>query len=256
MLPTILPVATEATLPLVAHPDSKEALASMFVAELGTLWDFLATYEDDRPVLTLTFDDGRVGAVSDFPDIGRDLTRCISAYFDIPHTGTLHATAEILRSDHGSWNLELYFEGLGGPVVILFEDGSRGIAADVTEPEQPLGRWQAGVSSGLVQQQLEAVVTLARQVDLLDHFDVDDVKAADAILALLSALATTKNPSKDVAGGPLRWLGRKVDSFIDAAVKVAGGTAGVAAMGATGYVLKDHFSELAAHISDLIDAAR
>jgi hypothetical protein len=67
------------------------------------------------------------------------------------------------------------------------------------------------------------------QSDLLGLRDGNDRLTAEGIQALLASLVRmSETPEKSVVVGPLKWLGRKVDKFLDAAAESAGKTLGPA----------------------------
>lgn len=97
---------------------------------------------------------------------------------------------------------------------------------------QPVATWETA-ARGEVQAKLEEVVGLLDRSDLLTLLGGDDRLIAEGIKALLIELShVADTPDKEVAIGPLKWLGRKVDLFLDEAVKTAGKAAGVAVVGA------------------------
>jgi hypothetical protein len=96
---------------------------------------------------------------------------------------------------------------------------------------EPVVTWETA-ARGYIQAKLEEVVNLLTTSDLLVLLAGDDKITAEAIRDLLSDLLHVEGtPDKSVVAGPLRWLWRKVDTFLDAAAKSAGKAAGPALVG-------------------------
>ena len=241
---------------LAAPPGQDGGEAARFLSEIRTVWDFFASYETSEPLVVLEFDDGRRGAIGDLPDAAEDLLQCLASYYDLPHPGLLHAKATPYKMEATAFDLHLSYEGVDGPLVVRFGDGTLLTAqVEPRKPSAPLTRWSAGVASGIAQQRIEAVVSLAQIAELSTLLEEGDRQVAEAVLALLSSLATTPEPPKRVVYEAARWLGRKVDLFIDEAVKTAGKTAGVVAIGGAAYAMKEHAPHLAERIRELVELA-
>ncbi len=220
------------------------------------MWDFFASCESSAPILELEFDDGRRGAIGDLPDVPEGLLNCLASYFELPHTGSLHARATPYNMEQ-PFDLTISWEGLDGPLVVRFDDGthlSAHIESKKGEAPAPT-RWEASVGAGIAQRQIEAIVALAQLAEFPAALGQGDRRVADSILALLSSLATTPEPPRSVVREAATWLGHKVDIFIEEAVKTGGKAAGVVGIGGVAYAFKKHAPGLAEHIRQLIDLA-
>jgi hypothetical protein len=115
-----------------------------------------------------------------------------------------------------------------------------------------LKTWET-IGRGLIQAKLESVVCLICLSEIAAFLEADDQWMLDGIRSLLDKAAKTVEapPDKDVVGAALRWLGRKVDRFIDAAVTTAGGLAGAAATVA----VAKHVPMLQNNIRELLELA-
>ncbi len=123
------------------------------------------------------------------------------------------------------------------------------------EAELPLSRWAAGVASGIAQQQIEAVVSLARRAELPDALAGVDRPVAEALLSMLGNLAATEEPPKTVVRAAAGWLAHKLDVFVEEAVKTAGKTAGVVGVGGAALLVQKHAPGLADQLRELVDLA-
>ena len=96
---------------------------------------------------------------------------------------------------------------------------------------EPVVTWETA-ARGYIQAKLEEVVNLLTTSDLLLLLAGDDKITAEAIRDFLSDLVHVEGtPDKSVVVGALKWLGRKVDMFLDAAAKSAGMAVGPAVVG-------------------------
>lgn len=104
--------------------------------------------------------------------------------------------------------------------------------------------WET-VARGQIQETFEEVVTLLDRSELLILLDGDDRLTVEGIKELLSRLArTSETPDKSLVSGPLRWLGHKVDRFLDSAADAAGKAVGWTAVAGTLYLLRHKVGEL------------
>ena len=232
--------------------------AARFLSELSAGWDFLHAYETMEPLLELTFDDGRNGAASDLEDVPIALYNCLAHYVEMPHVGWLHAQARVIRQQHADFDLQLAYEGSDGPLLVRFNDDSMLMAHlqfGEAPAQPPLTRWKAGVRAGLVQRDLEAIVGLAQLAELVEQMESDERAVAETLLTALARLVQTEEPPHGVVREVLGWLGRKVDVFVDEAVKTAGKATGLVGVGVAGYQLNRHMPELAKRIKEFIEMA-
>ncbi len=156
------------------------------------------------------------------------------------------------------FDLSIWWEGVDGPLVVRFDDGTH-LSAQI-EPKRPGApappRWEASVSAGIAQGQIETIVSLAQLAGLPAALSQGDRQVAEAILALLSSLTTTPEPPRSVVREVATWLGHKVDVFIEEAVKTGGKAAGLVGVGGAAIALQKHAPTLAEHIRQLIDSLR
>ncbi|MGO9660606.1 MAG: hypothetical protein ACLQVK_01050 [Acidimicrobiales bacterium] len=90
--------------------------------------------------------------------------------------------------------------------------------------------WETA-ARGHIQARLEEVVQFLDRSDLLALLEGDDRLTAEGIKELLLSLAhVSGTPDKSVVSGSLRWLGHKVDVFLDAAAKSSGKAVGPVAV--------------------------
>lgn len=241
---------------LEAPPNQEGGEATRFLEELSVVWDFFASHETSAPVLELEFDDGRRGAIGDLPDVAEGLLNCLASYFEFPHTGSLHARATPYSMEQ-PFDLSISCEGVDGPLVVKFDDGTH-LSARI-EPKEPAApavpRWEASVRAGIAQRQMETIVSLAELAELPAALGQGDREVAEAILALLSSLTTTPEPPRSVVREAASWLGHKVDVFIEEAVKTGGWAAGLVGVGGAAIGLQKHAPGLAEHIRRLIELA-
>lgn len=229
--------------------------ARRFDSELAATWDYFHAIEDWTPLVTFRFDDGRVATVGDLEDLPAVLLNCLVAYVEVPHTGYVHLTAEVHRGS-SPFDIELAMEALDGPLTLRFADGTV-LNAALPDPAEhrSVDRWTAAVSTGLAQQLMEEVATLANRVELVEVFKQEDRLVAEQLVRLVSEMAKAEQPPRGVVREAAKWLGRKVDVFLDEAVKVAGKTAGAVAVGGVAYTLHKHFPDLAAKLGELANIA-
>lgn len=241
---------------LEAPPSQEGGEATRFLEELSVVWDFFASCETSAPVLDLEFDDGRRGAIGDLPDVAEGLLNCLASYFEFPHTGSLHARATPYNMER-PFDLSIWWEGVDGPLVVRFDDGTH-LSAQI-EPKRPGApappRWEASVSAGIAQRQIETIVSLAQLAEFPAALSQGDRQVAEAILALLSSLTTTPEPPRSVVREVATWLGHKVDVFIEEAVKTGGKAAGLVGVGGAAIALQKHAPTLAERIRQLIELA-
>lgn len=79
-----------------------------------------------------------------------------------------------------------------------------------------------------------------------------DQLVADAIFALMGRLSATPNPPRGVVREALRWLGQKVDVFVEEAAKTGGKAAGAFVSGAAGYLVLRYVPQLRDAIHDVL----
>jgi hypothetical protein len=93
--------------------------------------------------------------------------------------------------------------------------------------------WET-TARGQIQAKLEVVVGLLDRSDLLALLEGDDKLTAEGSKDLLVSIThVVGTPDKSVVGGPLRWLGHKVDLFLNAAATSSGKAVGPALGGAS-----------------------
>lgn len=237
-------------------PGQEGGEAARFLTDIRTVWDFFASYDTSAPLVVLDFDDGRRGAIGDLPDAAHDLLNCLAAFYELPHSGSLHARATPFHMEQAPFDLSISFEGIDGPLVVTFDDGTFLTAQiEARTPVDTLTRWDAGLTSGIAQQQIEAVVSLARLAEMPAALGDGDRQVAEAILTLLGSFATAPEPPKRVVREAAGWLGHKLDVFIEEAVRTAGKAVGVAGVGGAAYLLRKHAPGLAGQIRELVELA-
>jgi hypothetical protein len=227
--------------------------AHRFLNDLKGTWDFFGTYEAWVPLAKFAFDDGHTGAVDDLPDVVGALYNCLTTFVDVPHVGTVHAVASVYGKEEEPSDFELAYEGIAGPLVLRFRDGTL-LTATVEPAEEsmtPRDRWTAGTASWLVQQKLEAVASLAERANIVEALGASSGPIAEAIINLLGGLAKTEDPPRRLVGEALRWLGGKVDAFADEFARTAGKAAGVAAAGTGAYLVGRYVPGLAHAIREM-----
>lgn len=99
------------------------------------------------------------------------------------------------------------------------------------------------------------MVTLAILTALTAALDGRDSDLAEAVIALLSRLATNPEPPKGLVREAVRWLGRKVDIFLEEAAKTSGKIVGGALVGVAAFQLSKYPPELSEQVARLIDLA-
>jgi hypothetical protein len=98
---------------------------------------------------------------------------------------------------------------------------------------------------------IEVLVSLWREYSEEVPLDPEDRRVADAIVEMASEVSKVGHPPREILGPALRWLGRKVDVFVDEAVKVGGKAAGVG-LGAAVTGQLPRLGQLLADISKLV----
>jgi hypothetical protein len=226
----------------LTRDDATEARA--FKDELGAAADFLASYETTAPIVAFDFRDGRGGTLSDIWDVSDGLLALLLSYFDLPHVGWLEVDLSV--HDRARRTVQLSFEGHDGPLIVRFSDSSMLLADQLPtqSPEATIDRWDVATRTGVAQQTIESVVTLAELVGLADALDGNDRRVVHALLAMLAELSTIDSPPKGPVRSALRWTLAKVDLLLDEAAKTAGKALGIAAVGAGVLVAKEHFPAL------------
>lgn len=228
--------------------------ARRFLDDLASAWNAFHGIETMEALAKLRFDDERTGHLSDLPDITEELLGMLTAFVEIPHAGSVHAVTTVWRQQGPPYDLELSYEGLDGPLVLRFNDDTH-LAGNVIPKKTVQSRWDAGVSTWLVQQQLEAIVSLAKLAEVANALPLADQQIADAILVLLARLSGAPEPPRSVVREALRWLGQKVDVFADEAAKTGGKAAGALATGTAGYVAMKYVPGLREAIRDALRIA-
>lgn len=242
----------------LTEPAGQEASeAHRFLSDLRVTWDFFGTYEAWVPLVKFAFDDGRTSAVNDLPDVVVSLYNCLTAFLEIPHIGTVHTVASVYGKEESPSEFEIAYEGVDGPLVLRFRDGSllTGIVEPAPEPMLPRDRWTAGTASWLAQQQMETIASLAQQANIVEALDADAKPIAEAIINLLGSLAKTQHPPRGLVHEALGWLGGKVDAFADEFARTFGKVAGVATAGTGAYLVGHYLPGLAHAIHELRDLA-
>jgi hypothetical protein len=223
-------------------------LADDFVASLGVVWDFFATYETSAPLAVIESGDvGRV--VADPPDVSRSFIDFFEAFSD--GQDTLRATVQPFGNGEKSHDFVMSLGSGDDALVLTFDDGSQ--AAVETPPPRPMRAdpWAAAAASGEAQQLIESFVTLYQLANVAAALPPEDRRVVEASLTLLGETATTARPPKHLVRSVVRFLGEKANLFIDEAVKTAGKAAGVLGVGAGAYVVKDHLPALAQMLQQL-----
>ncbi|MDQ4043919.1 MAG: hypothetical protein M3173_00515 [Chloroflexota bacterium] len=233
--------------------------ARRFLENLRATWDFFGAYETTEPLLSLKFSDGRTATVADLPDVAVSLYDYLVAFFDPPYLGSVQASASIARTEP-PFELAITCEeddGHEGPMIVSFPDGTTLVASlDTAVANVRSDRWSAGVTTGLVQQRIEAVVSLAQTTGLTDAMPQDERDVAEALLRALGELARTSDPPRGVVREVSSWLWRKVDLFLDEAVKTGGKAAGAVAVGAVAFALHRHAPDLANQLKELVEITK
>ena len=137
-----------------------------------------------------------------------------------------HAEDPLTLSDEGVTVIPITADiSAAAALAATFTATSAGTATE------PVVTWETA-AHGYVQAKLEEVVNLLTASDLLLLMAGDDKITAEAIRDFLSDLVHVEGtPDKSVVVGALKWLGRKVDRFLDAAAKSAGTAVGPAVVG-------------------------
>lgn len=169
----------------------------------------------------------------------------------------MHATALVYGCET-AFNLLMAFEGLDGPLVLRFDDDSRvdyeigGVDALDLQWEVPASStWSDASGTGSAQQRLEAVSTLIELSGVGELFDPEDQLLLEAVKALLAALARDQRPPRSLAEAALRWLGQKIDRFVDEAATTSGRAVGILGGAGLGMVAVHYFPQLGEMIKEL-----
>lgn len=113
--------------------------AARFIAALNTARHISSGIDTNASIVRLTFDDGQAGAASDFEDVPIGLYNCLTYYFEIPHTGWLHAVALVYATEP-PFELEVAYEGMDGPLMVRFLMGpssrQRSVQCRVANPQR------------------------------------------------------------------------------------------------------------------------
>lgn len=176
-----------------------------------------------------------------------DLFYFLSSVLDIPHTGWLPTVVSAPGQNSEEFHVDLAFEGIDGPLRIRFADKTELAGAVQSASRDP---WAIAIENHRVQELLEQVVTLAEAAELVSTIEKDNSeegKIAEAVLQLLAQFSTTEEPPRRIIGESLRWIGGKVDTFIDAAMKVGGTAAGLYGT----YLLGQHLPGMAQALHEL-----
>jgi hypothetical protein len=207
---------------------------------------------EDYPVLTLTFDDRTRLDISGFEDISTAMRyfvtarieggvgRWLDAKVSLPYAG-IDFEVQVAVSRFGAWT------------DVLFADGSKNVYYEPKELGS--GTWDQACTDGIVQAKLEALVRLVDLSDLAALLEQDDRIHVDGIRTLLTTVAKTRQPQREIVLPALKWLGLKVDRFVNATVDSAGKVVGKAIVGATALTVARYFPALAQTIDELLRLA-
>ena len=106
-----------------------------------------------------------------------------------------------------------------------------------------------------VQLEVEVFVSLWVEHSAALNLGSDDQRVGDALVAMASEVSKVEHPPLEVLRPAFRWLARKLDVFVDEAVKTGGKAAGVAGVAGVAMVASGQaprLAHLAARIAEIL----